>query len=81
MENKLKMLEELKNESLEDCYYYLCKAIPNKNAKRFKQWNYLESVAYEELLNEEENPNECTKIINLIVDYLKEDCITRRARK
>lgn len=81
MENKIKKdLEELKNESLEDCYYYLCKARPNKNAKRFKQWDYLESIAYEELLNDEEHANECTRIINLIIDYLKDDYKIRRVK-
>lgn len=70
--NKDKIFEELRNASLEDVYYYLCKNKPSKKAKIHKEWDYLESIAYEELLIEDERPNECTKIINEIVEFLKE---------
>lgn len=70
--NKDKIFEELRNASLEDAYYYLCKNEPSKKAKIHKEWDYLESIAYEELLIEDERPNECTKIINEIVEFLKE---------
>lgn len=70
---KDKIFEELRNASLEDAYYYLCKNEPSKKSKIHKEWDYLESIAYEELLLEDERPNECTKIINEIVDYLERD--------
>lgn len=66
------MMESLRNESLEDVYWYLCKDKPHRNSKDYKKWDYLESIAYEELLCKEEHPNECTKIINEIVDFLIE---------
>ena len=69
---KDKIFEELKQASLEDVYYYLCKNEPNKKSKMYETWSYLESIAYDELLIEEERPNECTKIINDIIDFLKE---------
>lgn len=69
--NKDKIFEELRNASLEDVYYYLCKNEPSKKSKIHKEWDYLESIAYEELLIEDERPNECTKIINEIVEFLK----------
>lgn len=73
--NKDKIFEELSNASLEDVYYYLCKNEPSKKSKIRKEWDYLESIAYEELLIKDERPNECTKIINEIVDFLKKQYI------
>ena len=64
--NKLK-----ENYSLEDFYNILCRNKPNKNNKLFSEWDYLESITYEELLIEEERPNQCTKIINDIVNFLE----------
>lgn len=66
-----KGFEELKESSLEDVYHYLCKNEPSKKSKKHEEWDCLESIAYEELLNEEEHPNDCTRIINEIVDYLE----------
>ena len=68
---KNKIFDELREKSLEDVYYYLCKNEPSKKSKIHKEWDYLESIAYEELLIEEERPIECTKIIDEIVDFLK----------
>ena len=68
---KDKIFEELREKSLEDVYYYLCKNEPSKKSKIHNEWDYLESIAYEELLIEEERPNECSKIINEIVDFLE----------
>lgn len=65
--------EELKeNNTLEDFYNILCRNKPHKNSKMYSTWNYLESTAYEELLNEEEHPSECERIINEIIEFLKE---------
>lgn len=61
--------EELKeNNTLEDFYNILC-----RNSKRYKEWGYLESITYEELLNNSENIKECDKIINEIIEYLKSE--------
>lgn len=66
------MWEKLKeNYSLEDFYNILCRNKPHRNSKNFKQWDYLESIAYEELLNEQEHPKECEKIIDEIIEFLK----------
>lgn len=35
--------------------------------------DYLESIAYEELLNDEENIQECNQIIDNIIEYLKKE--------
>lgn len=69
--NRNDIYEELREQSLEDVYNVLCRNEPSKNSKRHLIWDDLESIAYEELLDEEEHPNECTRIINMIVDYLK----------
>ena len=66
-----KGFDELRGQSLEDVYSILCKNEPSKNSKKHKEWDYLESVAYEELLIEDERPHDCIKIINEIVDYLE----------
>lgn len=68
-----KGFDELKEQSLEDVYNVLCKNEPSKNSKKHKEWDYFESIAYEELLIEDERPHDCTKIINEIVDYLERD--------
>ena len=65
------VFNELREQSLEDVYHYLCKNEPSKHSKIHTEWDYLESVAYEELLNENENEKQCTKIINEIVDFLE----------
>lgn len=61
------------NNTLEDFYNILCRNKPHKNNKSYKVWNYLESITYEELLNENENIQECNKIIDNIIEYLKEE--------
>ena len=68
--------EELKeNNTLEDFYNILCRNKPHRNTKKYKEWDYLESIAYEELLNDEENMQECNKIIDKIIKYLKNEKI------
>lgn len=59
------------NHSLEDFYNFLYRNKPHKKSKLFKEWDHLESITYEELLNEEERPHECEKIINQIIEFLK----------
>lgn len=68
-----KGFNELREQSLEDVYNVLCKNEPSKNSKKHKEWDYLESIAYEELLEEDERPHDCTKIINEVVDYLERE--------
>lgn len=64
--------EQLKKDySLEDFYNILCRNKPHHKNKLYSKWNYLESIAYEELLNENENFMECDKIIDEIVEFLK----------
>ena len=64
--------EELKeNNTLEDFYNILCRNKPHRNSKLFEEWDYLESVAYEELLNENENIQVCSEIIDKIIAFLK----------
>ena len=66
--------EELKeNNTLEDFYNILCRNKPHRNRKRYKEWDYLESIAYEELLDDNENIQECNKIIDEIMNYLKNE--------
>lgn len=60
--------EKLKKEcSLEDFYNILCRNKPHRNDKMYKEWDFLESITYEELLNE----NECDKLIDEIIIFLK----------
>lgn len=67
------MWEKLRNEyTLEDWYNILYRNKPSKNSKLYLMWDYLESVAYEELLDENENPLKCNDIIDEIIEYLKE---------
>lgn len=58
--------------SLEDFYNILCRNKPNRKSKIYIKWDYLESITYEELLNENENVKECNKIIDEIIEFLKE---------
>lgn len=58
--------------SLEDFYNILYRNRPNKKSKIYIKWDYLESIAYEELLDENENIKECNKIIDEIIEFLKE---------
>lgn len=64
--NKLK-----ETNSLEDFYNMLYRSKPHHKSKLYNEWNYLESIAYEELLIEDERPNECENIIDEIIEYLK----------
>lgn len=59
------------NSSLEDIYVVLYRNKPHRRSKLYTEWNYLESVAYEKLLIEDDRPNECDKIINEIIVFLK----------
>lgn len=66
--------EELKeNNTLEDFYNILYRNKPHKNSKKYKEWDYLESIAYEELLNNNENIKQCNEIIDSIIEYLKKE--------
>ena len=65
------MFEKLREQTLEDVYNVLCRNEPYKNSKDHREWSYLESIAYEELLIEEERPYECQRIIDEIVTFLK----------
>lgn len=64
--NKLK-----ETSTLEDFYNILYRNKPHHRSKLYEQWNYLESIAYEELLEEDEHPCECEKIIDEIIEFLK----------
>lgn len=66
-----KGFDELREQSLEDVYDILWKNKPSIDSDEFDEWSYLENVAHDELLGEEEHPNECSRIINEIVDYLE----------
>lgn len=57
--------------SLEDFYNILYRNKPNKNNKLFSEWDYLESITYEELLDENEHISECNSIIDEIIEFLK----------
>lgn len=64
--------EKLKNDySLEDWYNILYRNEPSKKAKIHNDWSILESITYEELLEENERPNECIYLINKIIIFLK----------
>lgn len=58
--------------SLEDFYNILYRNKPHRKSKKYIKWDYLESIAYEELLNENENIIECNRIIDEIIEFLKE---------
>lgn len=59
------------NSTLEDFYNYLYRNKPHHKSKLFQEWNYLESIVYEELLNKDENVIECNKLINKIIVFLQ----------
>lgn len=66
--------EELKEtNTLEDFYNILCRNKPHRNSKKYKEWNFLESVTYEELLNDNENIQRCNILIDKIIEYLKKE--------
>lgn len=65
--NKLK-----ENYSLEDFYNILCRNKPHHKSKLYSKWNYLESITYEELLDENENISECNNLIDEIIEFLRE---------
>ncbi|MEI3530108.1 MAG: hypothetical protein V8Q75_03410 [Bacilli bacterium] len=67
------MFDWKENYSLEDWYNILERNKPHRNSKKYKEWDYLESIAYEELLIENERPNECEKIIDEIIEYLNKE--------
>ena len=57
--------------TLEDFYNILYRNRPHRNSRLYKEWDFLESIAYEELLEENENPQKCDRIINEIITFLK----------
>lgn len=59
------------NCTLEDFYNILCRNKPHHKSKLYNEWNNLESLVYEKLLNDEECPNECEKLIDEIINFLK----------
>lgn len=71
--NKDKIFDNLINYSLEDVYDILYKNRPNKNNIMYSDWVVLENELREELLNGDERPNECVRLINNVISFLKED--------
>lgn len=71
--NKDKIFDTLINYSLEDVYFILYKNRPNKNDIMYDDWVVLEKELREELLNSDEHPNECARLINNVISFLKED--------
>ncbi len=67
--------------SLEDFYNILCRNKPNKNNKLFSEWDYLESIVYEELLDENEHILKCDELIDEIINFLKKQKETRLGKK
>lgn len=66
--------EELKEtNTLEDFYNILYRNKPHRNSKKYKEWDFLESVTYEELLNDNENIQRCNILIDKIIEYLKKE--------
>lgn len=59
------------NNSLEDFYNILYRNKPHRNSKLYAIWDYLESIAYEILLDEE-NESKNEKIIDKIIEFLEE---------
>ena len=57
--------------TLEDFYNILCRNQPHRNSKLYKEWDYLESITYEELLENNENSQKCDRIINEIITFLE----------
>lgn len=73
MKMKDKIFNNLINYSLEDVYDILYKNRPNKNNIMYDDWVVLENELREELLNSDERPNECVRLINNVISFLKED--------
>lgn len=71
--NKDKIFDNLINYSLEDVYAILYKNRPNKNNIMYDDWVVLENELREELLNEDERPNEYVRLIKNVISFLKED--------
>lgn len=59
------------NNSLEDFYNILYRNKPHRNSKLYAKWDYLESITYEILLDEE-NDSKNEKIIDKIIEFLEE---------
>ena len=59
------------NNSLEDFYNILYRNKPHRNSKLYSKWDYLESITYEILLDEE-NESKNEKIIDKIIEFLEE---------
>lgn len=59
------------NNSLEDFYNILYRNKPHRNSKLYAKWDYLESITYEILLDEE-NESKNEKIIDKIIEFLEE---------
>ena len=59
------------NNSLEDFYNILYGNKPHRNSKLYAKWDYLESITYEILLDEE-NDSKNEKIIDKIIEFLEE---------
>lgn len=64
--------EQLKEQySLEDFYNILCRNEPQRKCKSHAIWDDIESMVYEELLDENENPNRCALLIDMIINFLQ----------
>ena len=70
--NKINWKKLKEDYSLEDFYNILCRNKPHRNNKLYIRWDYLESITYEELLNENESIEVCNNIIDEIIEFLKE---------
>lgn len=70
--NKINWKKLKEDYSLEDFYNILCRNKPHRNNKLYTRWDYLESITYEELLNENESIEVCNNIIDEIIEFLKE---------
>lgn len=68
--NKYDWKKFKENNSLEDFYNILCRNKPHHKSKLFDKWCMLESICYEELLNEEKS-NICDGLIDDIIEFLK----------
>lgn len=59
------------NYSLEDWYNILCRNKPHRNSRKYKEWDYLESIAFEALLfNDFSDSND---VIGKTVIYLQKE--------
>lgn len=57
--------------TLEDFCNILERNKPRTNNNLYKDWEYLINIAYTELAIENERPNECEKIIDEIISFLR----------